>query len=65
MKFPQINVKYLQIIMKIEKNGISPILSYDGLGVEVKSLNRPWREYIRSPRREEQEGELFKSKLST
>ncbi|KAF3604228.1 hypothetical protein F2Q69_00035791 [Brassica cretica] len=35
--------------MKIEKNGISPFSSYDGLRVEEESSNRPWREYIRSP----------------
>ncbi|KAF3586440.1 hypothetical protein F2Q69_00029955 [Brassica cretica] len=34
--------------MKIEKNGISPFSSYDGLRVEEESSNRPWREYIRS-----------------
>ncbi|KAF3579477.1 hypothetical protein DY000_02031330 [Brassica cretica] len=34
VKFPQINLKFPKIITKIEKIGISPFLSYDGLRAE-------------------------------
>ena len=50
--------------MKIEKNGISPFSSYDGLRVEEESSNRPWREYIRSPRREAQGRTFFRANLA-
>ena len=64
VKFPQINVKFSQIIMKIEKNGLSPFSSYDGLRVKEESSNRPWREYIRSPRREAQRENFFRANLA-
>ena len=53
MKFPQINVKFPRIIMKIEKNGISSFSSYEGL-----------REYIRSPMREAQRENFFTANIA-
>ena len=47
-----VNVKFLKIIMKIEKNGISPFLSYDGLIAEGEKNKPTLEEYIRTPRRE-------------
>ena len=38
VKFPQINVKFPRIITKIEKNRISPFLSYDSLRAGRENL---------------------------
>ena len=50
--------------MKIEKNGISPFLSYDVLRVEEENSNRPLREYIRSPRQEAQRENFFRASFA-
>ena len=53
-----------RIIMKIDKNGISPFLSYDGLRAEGEKHKTTLEEYIRSHRREAWGRTFLDSKFS-